>query len=172
MPSAGQRSTGFVLFVKQRGFGTRADWSRLQWIEDGAGGAGGRVGKSAVYFFCGHVFDEDTCEQRPGTGEFVCAHCAVDPAKQRIRRGMEAGEVCAFLFGSAISICRQAIVNIWAARSLVRHWSQTGCEWAFTVVQVDPAKTNEQFFTEIRSRSNAAVFDVVAHHLGNANSLL
>lgn len=67
--------------------------ARVQWIEDGAGGAGGRVGKSAVYFFCGHVFDEDTCEQRPGTGEFVCAHCAVDPAKQRIRRGMEAGEV-------------------------------------------------------------------------------
>jgi hypothetical protein len=58
-----------------------------------SGSAGGRIGRSAVYFFCGHVFDEDVCERRPGTSEFVCATCQLNPAKQRIRRSMESGEV-------------------------------------------------------------------------------
>lgn len=39
-------------------------------------------------------------------------------------------------------------------------------------VQVDPAKLNEQFFSEIRDRSNISPFDVIAHHLGAATSLL
>jgi hypothetical protein len=55
--------------------------------------AGGRVGPSAVFFFCGHAYDEDTCARRPDTGDFVCSLCQTEPEKQHIRRTAPAEEV-------------------------------------------------------------------------------
>lgn len=56
--------------------------------------SGGRLGQNAVYFFCGHAFDEDSCARHPDTGTFVCSICQTDPRKQHIRRTAPAREVC------------------------------------------------------------------------------
>lgn len=37
---------------------------------------------------------------------------------------------------------------------------------------MDEGQLNEQFFSEIRNRGDTAVFDVIAHHLGTAGSLI
>ena len=64
----------------------------MQWVSDEDAATGSRLGRSAVYFFCGHAFDEQTCERAPD-GTFVCAHCQLDPAKARVRRAAEAEQV-------------------------------------------------------------------------------
>lgn len=51
------------------------------------------MGQSAVYFFCGHAFDEDSCARNAGTGTFVCSICQTDPRKQHIRRTTPTQEV-------------------------------------------------------------------------------
>ena len=79
----------------------------VQWVSDDDG-AGGRLGRGAVYFFCGHAFEEQACERHPDTGAFICAHCALDPAKQRVRRAAAAGKVrCAAESGvPAAQMCK------------------------------------------------------------------
>lgn len=54
---------------------------------------GGRLGPNAVFFYCGHSFDEDTCARSHDTGDFVCSICQTDPEKMHVRRTAPPEEV-------------------------------------------------------------------------------
>lgn len=65
----------------------------MQWVADVDSSTGAPLGRTAVYFFCGHAFDEAACERSVDTGAFICSVCQNDESKQRARRSAEADEV-------------------------------------------------------------------------------
>lgn len=70
-----------------------SSWAGVVQVVDTDALSGGRISQSAVYFFCGHAFDEDACARHPDSGAFVCSICQTDPRKQHMRRTAPAREV-------------------------------------------------------------------------------